>query len=96
VLGDLEMKKADIVKALESIDDDVEVVVGDSDFGRFFEPNFEAKIQKLFFMETYNPLNGRRYRDYLDKEKYALREREDHLRSGWEPGPIQIVRCLKI
>lgn len=79
---------------LQAQHENLEVVVGDPDTGRYFEPSEMLKPQLLWMYETTNGQDV--VREYFDDEKLAQRERARALEGKWAPSEIWQVLCLKL
>lgn len=91
------MKKAELLRLLEGIPEDVEIVVGDPDYRRFFEPHLHtSKVKRLFMLAIFNPLDNTNWREYFDDETTATRRRRETIEHGWEPQSVRTILCLNI
>jgi len=92
------MKKDELIATMSALPNDLELVTGDGDTGRFLEPcvAYPAPFKTLWLLGIYNPLEGRWYKDYFHSEEVANDERQHALGHGWEPKKIVPVQCLNI
>ena len=91
------MRKAELIPLLSGLPDDIEIVTGDSDMGRFFDPTVaRTRAKTLWLLMTFNPIDGRWYRDYFDDENAAQREWQHALDAGWKPKSLEPLQCLNI
>jgi len=94
------MRKAELIKALEAIADDVELVIGDPDTGRFFEPCVDSRrIKQLWFIRTFNPYGPPQneiMHEYFDEQRYAETALVDNAEAGWKPEPVEVKQCLNL
>ena len=90
------MNKSELIEALATLADDVDICVGDPDTFRYWEPDTVSPPRFLWSVPVYNALDGKRWTTYFDYEADARNTYEHYLENGWEPvQPVQVL-CLKI